>query len=644
MHGPVNDTRMQIAAVQLASVKNCYQHKTMIGKLEHRVRTEFLNCGPRGKAQFIKYLFGEAFTRLFKRRGKPPEYDFHRDQSDNRLHVAVICNGGMGDLIIYSAFLDRFYRECGHPIIHVLVHPLRMTEASFVFHDAPAVSRIVHQVDLHPDTTGYDVVVKLGDFSSYEFIRKDLPDRFPPGVLERLNAARERQMPYLGFLDPAPFFDGFLTTIAQQSGLRRLDLLGWLANMPFTQQDQLHLSPDVSAYTRYLDELGLKDRPYITIHNGWDVVAHRGAQTVTKAWPEKHYLEFVDRFKARHPELLIIQLGANTSKPLENADLCLVNDTTLHEAAWILKHALLHVDGDSGLVHFARALHTPSVVLFGPTNHDFFQYSQNRTLHSTNCSNCWWVTNDWMRACPRGLAEPECMVSITPDEVLEQAEQHLAALRTTSVTLEHEFAPALSKSSSGSPSPSVSSIPSVFDEFVQAVRHSKKGSSQNLERVAVLCGPEVPRVRFSGMDTEHTVFTLDCTPADDTSAEGPQAVDARRDAERDFGSFYNIPAEDDAYDLVVIPALTDRIAYPRFALNEALRILKDGGILAIAYTFTTTSVAAHDKDGVSCRSLQKFNASLEELGLPKVNSRSNSGKIMLKKVTSTKCIVRRSAA
>ena len=75
---------------------------------------------------------------------------------------------------------------------------------------------------------------------------------------------------------------------------------------------------------------------------------------------------------------------------------------------------------------------------------------------------------------------------------------------------------------------------------------------------------------------------------------------------------------------MVIPAFTDRITYPRFALTEAFRILKDGGLLAIAYAFS---------DVTSCPSLQKFNKSLENLGLVMEESLANSGRIMLRKIS-----------
>ena len=130
------------------------------------------------------------------------------------------------------------------------------------------------------------------------------------GLYERLTAAWQFQQPYRGFIDASPSFDGLFATVAARSGLRRLDVLGWLARVPFTQEHQLCLSPKVDAYRCFVKDLDLARRPYITVHNGFNNVALRHVNTVTKAWPETHYVRFVERFKARFPQVLVVQVGA----------------------------------------------------------------------------------------------------------------------------------------------------------------------------------------------------------------------------------------------------------------------------------------------------------------------------------------------
>jgi hypothetical protein len=123
-----------------------------------------------------------------------------------------------------------------------------------------------------------------------------------------------------------------------------------------------------------------------------------------KCWPLEHWAELVSKLKALHPSLRIVQIGGTSSRPIAGVDDCLIGRIRLGEALWLLQGAALHIDGESGLVHAAYALGTPSVVLFGPTDVGFFGYRDNVNLNAGVCTPCWWSTPDWLGRCPRGLA------------------------------------------------------------------------------------------------------------------------------------------------------------------------------------------------------------------------------------------------
>ena len=472
----------------------------------------------------------------------------------------------------------------------MVVPPLRLEEAQFVFHDAPAIALVTGAADFEPETTPYDVIMTLGDFPSYDFLRQERLGRIAPEVLRKLTAAVQIQRPYRAFIDAQPLFDGLFATFASQSGLHRLDLLGWLGNVRLGQHDPLLASPKIDGYSRF-HELGLAERPYVTIHNGWDNVAHRHTTNATKSWPVSHYERFVAAFKQQFPQVLVVQLGAKTSRPIAGIDIGLLDDTTLHEAAWILKHSLLHVDGDSGLVHLARALHTKSIVLFGPTNHEFFSYEQNVTCASTVCGNCWWSTPDWMRSCPRGLPEPECMQSIEPDEVLDLAERHLRSLPCWHWQVEdwrHCEAATSDAVPAGSPS---SETP--FDEwrrrFVSDALRSADPAASNL-RVALLDKSGWPSFPAAAADCEVRAFSFKSghEPQDelDTKSTAAHPATLAENPASDYGSCYNLPAENGAFDVVVMPLLTDRVQYPRQAIQESLRVVRENGLLVMTYRLT----------------------------------------------------------
>ena len=78
-----------------------------------------------------------------------------------------------------------------------------------------------------------------------------------------------------------------------------------------------------------------------------------------------------------------------------------------------------HDEDEGGLVHIAKAVKTPSVVLFGPTQEWFFSYQGNINLRN---SDCWCHCQDpfWERGCMKEKFKTfwsPCMNAITVDEV-----------------------------------------------------------------------------------------------------------------------------------------------------------------------------------------------------------------------------------
>jgi len=594
-----NPSEMELIAIQLASIRANHSDQSMLERCAYRFMHEFYRQGWKSKARFMASLGHATGSRLARAVGRrlarkaPSRPAGFLDSA--RASVVAVCAGGMGDLILYGALFDHLYREWGCPLIHVVVNSKRMAEASFVYHGSPSVALLTDHADVDPKTTPYDVVIKLCQCFSYEFVREDRLRAIAPQMYDQVTAGLRRQKPYRPVIEAQPWFDGAFAGVAARSGMRRLDLLGWMAQSTFNQNSQLRLAPKPEAYRRFSDDSRLSDQPYITIHNGYDNVAHRNTEKAVKPWPELHFTRFVDLFKRRFPNISVVQLGAKTSRPIPNVDLCLLNDTTIHEAAWILKHALLHVDGDSGMVHMARALHTRSLVMYGPTNDQFFRYDQNLSLSSTNCRNCWWTRGDWMQRCVRGLDEAECMTSILPETVLAHAEQHLTSLsveeleliRSDEMPSEHPFRGAAC----------LPTTASAFEHWrrawtAEALAACNLSQDPRIESAWIEDSDVAPQP-LPGFVSPSKVFRF----ADVGKRHGPSVVEVahRPDGEiTEFGSIYNLPAESDDFDVVVMQPLTARTPFPEFVLTEALRIVRDGGYLVLTYENVKPGVSFGD--------------------------------------------------
>lgn len=362
---------------------------------------------------------------------------------------------------------------------------------------------------------------------------------------------------------------------------------------------------------------------YITVHDGFDTTQPVPAGGATKCWPIEHWAAFVARFKAAFPQIAVVQLGAGKSRPIPGVDTGLIGRTTLQHASWIIKNAILHVDTDSGLVHLAHAVHTRAIALFGPTDKDFYGYAANVNIGSTTCGTCWWSTPDWLARCPRGLKQPECMASITPARVLDEARRLIQACRRPSYDLvSQQLYPAVPAETDSS------MLQAMFTELglpeVPITRHAadtRSGiyihASKQWEYPFVLrqiAALEQRHGKLAIADVGggrgalaaylatrgHRVEVFDRNylwdHGGDTDIErrymrwaAGQGYTAR------FGSLYNLPAEDAAYDVVVSVSVVEHVHAKQLAIRELLRLVKPDGLLILTFDFAQDPARFQDE-------------------------------------------------
>ncbi len=135
----------------------------------------------------------------------------------------------------------------------------------------------------------------------------------------------------------------------------------------------------------------------------------------TKEWGAKRFTRLIQLIGHGVP---LIQLG-HRDDPALPVDLDLRGKTTLREAAAVLSQAELLVGLEGFLVHLARSVDCPAVVVMGgraPAG--VFGYAANRNLtHLPACGGCGLRLN-----CPHGLA---CLEAITPEAVARAVQDGL---------------------------------------------------------------------------------------------------------------------------------------------------------------------------------------------------------------------------
>ncbi len=116
----------------------------------------------------------------------------------------------------------------------------------------------------------------------------------------------------------------------------------------------------------FLGQQGVKSRDLL-------VAINPGAGRANKRWPVEHFRRLADRL-ALEPNVRILLLWgpdevhmARQIRDGSSAGAVLAPPTDLHELAALLRRSALMVANDTGPLHLAAALGTPSLGLFGPT-------------------------------------------------------------------------------------------------------------------------------------------------------------------------------------------------------------------------------------------------------------------------------------
>ena len=184
-------------------------------------------------------------------------------------------------------------------------------------------------------------------------------------------------------------------------------------------EEKVHIPEGIDTLDEYR-RIGLKK--YITLNFG-NGDTHNTLR-VAKSWPKKNFEIVIEMIKATYSDIEIVQIGADGAERLSGVDRTFFGKS-FSLVSNILKNAILHIDIEGGMVHFATNLGTKCIVLFGPTQVEYYGYEQNINIKAGNCHNCYGLYPD-VNKCARGLEQPECMYSITPALVLEELNKYLS--------------------------------------------------------------------------------------------------------------------------------------------------------------------------------------------------------------------------
>ncbi|MBD3184484.1 hypothetical protein GF312_19530 [Candidatus Poribacteria bacterium] len=129
---------------------------------------------------------------------------------------------------------------------------------------------------------------------------------------------------------------------------------------------------DVTASQKILKSHGVNEKEMlIGFHPGssdeWGMIYKR--------WPKEKFAELGNRLLTEYPDARLLLFGGLNEKRLRfdiynmmNIKPIVIDGTTIREAAALISKCNVFVSNDSGLMHVAAAMKTPTVAIFGPTN------------------------------------------------------------------------------------------------------------------------------------------------------------------------------------------------------------------------------------------------------------------------------------
>jgi Glycosyltransferase family 9 (heptosyltransferase) len=327
-------------------------------------------------------------------------------------YLAIAISGGLGDTLVIARFVRDIAIHVGE--IRFDVFSPTPKHAAWVFRYVPGFRTAYYDVAFNRTLFEYDLSIRANQSAVVyqEHVRWDAV-RHNHRLMEVIDSLIRFRPKIDVFVAHHPWLDHFLARTAVFAGASRRDFLHAMAGLRYSS-NRLSISKDSSIVGR----LGLSPGEYVTVHNGFDPGFVISAPRATKCYP--HFGAVVALLKDAMPNVIFVQVGTTTSKPIAECDLILLNRTSLDEVAGLLSRALLHLDNEGGLVHLAACLGTRSAVVFGPTPHDYFGYPDNINITPPVCGGCWYMTRTWMDGCPKGHDTPVCLTEQDPRAVADR--------------------------------------------------------------------------------------------------------------------------------------------------------------------------------------------------------------------------------
>ncbi len=337
------------------------------------------------------------------------------------LVYAVRITGGLGDALMIARLI-RDYQANVAKDFQFDIYCQSPGLVSYFYENIPGFRKCFYLESYGLGVRGYDFALMANQFVTFdmEHFNAGRVIKFFPKVFESYSTNVKERSKIEKFISAHPFLDGAFADIATKKGKKRYSYLHEMLGLPYSG-NEVPLTIDDTV----LERLKISSYNYITIHDGWDNNFNLAAERPTKALPYMTWVSIVAHIKEQLPEVKIVQLGGKMGADIPGVDFNFKDKISFKDSAAVIKNALLHIDAETGLVHLGTSIGTKCMVVFGPTNIDWFGYDANINIAPRQCGNCWWSSDTWMDSCPLGHKKPVCTSAHDPISIAETAIEYL---------------------------------------------------------------------------------------------------------------------------------------------------------------------------------------------------------------------------
>jgi heptosyltransferase I len=154
------------------------------------------------------------------------------------------------------------------------------------------------------------------------------------------------------------------------------------------------------------------------------VVLHVGARIGVRRWPEQYFAVLMRKMREEFAfQLVLVPDPDGYGRNLATLADSIRSDLTIQELVALLAEATLVVCNDSGPMHIAAAVDTPTIAFFGPTDSRVFGPwgAHHKVIERDLCR--YRPCFDYCR-----FPEPYCLTRLDPNEVWPEIREHVRKL------------------------------------------------------------------------------------------------------------------------------------------------------------------------------------------------------------------------